>query len=78
MLSMSDEIRIIEIQNRDLKSSYTREVLEALPEWFGNRLAMANHALWLNWRKKDAIHTIPEMQHLQKGRGLAEEPSDSL
>ncbi len=29
---MSNEIRIIEIQNRDLKSSYTREILEALPE----------------------------------------------
>lgn len=37
---MTDGIRIIEIQNSGLKSAYTREVLEALPEWFGNQQAL--------------------------------------
>lgn len=32
---MTDGIRITEIQDSDKKSSFTREVLEKLPEWFG-------------------------------------------
>lgn len=31
---------INEIQNDDQKSLYTREVLEKLPEWFGNKTAL--------------------------------------
>lgn len=52
---MTDGIRIIEIQNSGLKSAYTREILEALPEWFGNQQALddsrdfrkQNQASWL-------------------------------
>ena len=37
---MTKDIHIIEIHNRDKKSFYTKEILEMLPEWFGNRQAL--------------------------------------
>ncbi|MDE7266893.1 MAG: GNAT family N-acetyltransferase [Lachnospiraceae bacterium] len=37
---MMDDIRIAEIHNSSEKSFYTREILERLPEWFGNKQAL--------------------------------------
>lgn len=37
---MIDNIQIIEIQDYSKKSSYTKEVLEKLPEWFGNKQSL--------------------------------------
>ncbi len=37
---MIDDIQIVEIKSGSKKSSYTREVLEKLPEWFGNKQAL--------------------------------------
>ncbi len=37
---MIDNIRIIEIQDYGKKSSYTKEALKKLPEWFGNKQAL--------------------------------------
>ena len=34
---MIKDIHIIEIQSRDKKSSYAKEILEMLPKWFGNK-----------------------------------------
>lgn len=41
---MTGGIHIVEIQNDIEKSSYTREILEKLPEWFGNRQALDEYA----------------------------------
>ena len=40
---MKEDIHIIEIFDSDKKSSYTREILEMLPEWFGNRQALGEY-----------------------------------
>ena len=37
---MTKDIHIIEIHNSDKKSFYTKEILEMLPEWFGNKQAL--------------------------------------
>ena len=37
---MIKDIHIIEIQSRDKKSSYAKEILEMLPKWFGNKQAL--------------------------------------
>ena len=37
---MGKEYRILEIQDQDKKSTWAREVLESLPDWFGNREAL--------------------------------------
>lgn len=37
---MTEDIHIIEIYNGDKKSFYTKEILERLPEWFGNKKAL--------------------------------------
>lgn len=37
---MIDDIQIVEIKNRVKKAFYTREILEKLPEWFGNKQAL--------------------------------------
>lgn len=37
---MIDGIHITEIQNSGEKSSYTREILEKLPEWFGDKQSL--------------------------------------
>ncbi len=40
---MTDDIQIFEIQDYDRKSSFTREILEKLPEWFGNKQALEEY-----------------------------------
>lgn len=40
---MRNEYKIDVIEDPILKSAYTREVLERLPEWFGNREAMEGY-----------------------------------
>ena len=40
---MTDNIHIIEIHDKDKKSFYTREILEKLPEWFGNKQALEEY-----------------------------------
>lgn len=40
---MAEAISIIEIHNREKKSSYAREVLEMLPKWFGNKQALEEY-----------------------------------
>lgn len=40
---MADRIEIIEITDGQKKSSYTKEILEKLPEWFGNREALEEY-----------------------------------
>ena len=37
---MDNNYRIIKIEDFDRKSSFTRNVLEKLPEWFGNKQAL--------------------------------------
>ncbi len=37
---MTDDIQIVEIGDRSKKALYTREILEKLPEWFGNKQAL--------------------------------------
>jgi ribosomal protein S18 acetylase RimI-like enzyme len=37
---MIDDIQIVEIGDRSKKALYTREILEKLPEWFGNKQAL--------------------------------------
>lgn len=37
---MSEDIHVMEICNNDEKSAHTREILELLPKWFGNRQAL--------------------------------------
>lgn len=37
---MTSSFHVIEIQDDDKKASYTKEILEKLPEWFGNRQAL--------------------------------------
>ena len=37
---MTGDIQIIEVKNSDKKSFCTREILETLPEWFGNKKAL--------------------------------------
>lgn len=41
---MTGDIRIIEIQEDDEKSSCTRDILEKLPEWFGNKQVRDEYA----------------------------------
>lgn len=37
---MTDDTQIVEIGDRSKKALYTREILEKLPEWFGNKQAL--------------------------------------
>lgn len=37
---MENSFHIVEIQDDDKKSFYTKEILEKLPEWFGNKQAL--------------------------------------
>lgn len=40
-----NNVIIIEIKDSLTKSAYTKEVLEKLPEWFGNKQALDNYAV---------------------------------
>lgn len=40
---MGKEYRILEIQDQEKKSTWAREVLESLPDWFGNREALEEY-----------------------------------
>lgn len=40
---MKDNYRVAEIKDDEKKSLYTRDVLEKLPEWFGNKQALDDY-----------------------------------
>lgn len=40
---MREDYHITEIQDKKKKSTYTREVLESLPEWFGNKASLEEY-----------------------------------
>lgn len=40
---MKERFCIIEIKEREKKSLYTKEILEKLPEWFGNKQALDDY-----------------------------------
>lgn len=40
---MNDQFYISVIQDKEIKSSYTRVVLDRLPEWFGNKQAVRDY-----------------------------------
>ena len=39
-IEMENNFRIVEIREAEGKASYTKEILEKLPEWFGNEQAV--------------------------------------
>lgn len=40
---MQEEVKIVEIKDAEKKSCYTREILETLTEWFGNKVALEEY-----------------------------------
>lgn len=42
-MDVQREYRIVEIQDRERRSACAREVLESLPEWFGNRESLEEY-----------------------------------
>lgn len=59
---MGKEYRILEIQDQDKKSTWAREVLESLPDWFGNREALEEYV--------EGVRSLPFWAALT-GRGNA-------
>lgn len=40
---MQKDYHITEIQDKKKKSTYTREALKGLPEWFGNKASLEEY-----------------------------------
>ena len=40
---MREHFSVMEVKDNKTKSTYTREILESLPEWFGNKQSLEEY-----------------------------------